>query len=239
MFGKNLRQELKQYLRHLWPYAIAVVAMSAFACIIVLTDRNPVEATGTMAGIAFFVMAALAFVVRGLTHAFISFYKNISAETVQNESSLTHLLWVPIVAFMIFIVFSSLLLFAGISTFAWKAVGQMFSVFATDWPYFLEFLFFLMIMACTLFIIPTTCVTVFCLSKQKIWPRVLSLIVGIIISQLSAGLLVFEIQFLIHDTSTDLQGLCATTITLLAIFTLVDIGMLLLTYHTLKITIQK
>lgn len=239
MFRKNLKRELIQYMRCLWPFAVAVVAMSAFACIIVLTDRNPVEATGTIAGIAFFVMAALAFIVRGLIHAFISFYKNISSEKEQNELSLIHILWAPILAFMIFIVFSALLLFAGVSTFAWKGVGQMFSAFGTEWPYFLEFLFYLIITALTVYIIPTTWITVSRFRKQKRWLFVLSIIVGCFTFFLCFSLIVVEILLLIHSPSTDMQSVWATTITLLSVFTLVDICMLLMTFHTLKTSITR
>lgn len=239
MLKTNLKRELIRYIRCLWPFAIAVVAMSAFACIIVLTDRNPVEATGTIAGIAFFIMAALTFIVRGLIHAFISFYKNISSEKEQNELSLIRILLAPILAFMIFIIFSALLLFAGVSTFAWKDVVQMLSAFGTEWPYFLEFLFYLIITSLTVYIIPTTWITVSRFSKQKKWFRVLSMIVGCITLSLCFPLIVVEILLLIHSPSTDMQSVWATTITLLSVFTLVDIWMLLMTCHTLKTSITR
>lgn len=239
MFGKNLMRELIQYFRRLWPYAIALGVMSVFACIIVLTDRNPVEATGSIIAIGCFVIAALAFAVRGLVHSYISFYKSLSADKVNGSASLVSFIWVQILAFVIFISLTALFILGGVSMFAWKSVGQMFSAFATDWPYFLEFLFFLIITACTLYIIPTTEITVFRFNNHKKWPCVFSIIVGTLMLLLNFVLIIFEVQLLIHDTSTNMQGLWATTLTILTIATVVDIGFYLWMYRTLQNTFQE
>lgn len=239
MFRKNLKRELKQYLRRLWPYAIAVVVSSILSYILIVNDHNPYEAWGLLMGTFLFVEATLAFVVRGLIHAFITFNKSVSAEKVKSELPLTNLLLAPILAFMIFIIMAALLILAGVSIFAWEDVGQMFSAFGTEWPYFLEFLFYLIITALTVYIIPTTWITVFRFNKQKKWPRALSMIIGCVTFFLCFSLIIVEILLLIHSPSTDMQSAWATTITLLSVFTLVDIGMLLLTCHTLKTSITR
>ena len=235
IFRKTLARELIQYIRRLWPYGIALGVMSAVACIVVQTDRNPVEATGTITAIGFFVIAALAFVVRGLVHTYISFYKSLSTDKIDSSASLVSFLWVQILAYVIFILLTALFILGGVSAFAWKSVGQMFSAFATDWPYFLEFLLYLIIITATIYIIPITWFTAFRLGKQK----TLSLIIGIVTLFLCFGTIVIEILLLIHSPSTDMPLAWATILTLFAVFIIVDIVMFLLTYRTLKIIFNK
>lgn len=233
MFGKIVKRELIRYVRSLWPFAIAVVATSVLACVIVLTDKNPVEATGTITGIAFFAIAALVFLMRGLVHAYTSFHKNLS--TVQDETATPlQVFCAQIAAFMIYIVFSALFLFGGVSAFAWESVGKMFSAFDTEWIYFLEFVLYLIITTLTIYLIPTAWITVLRFSKQKNWRIVLSMIVGGITLYLCVGNIIVEVLLLNHSASTDMPLVWGTTVTLLAIFVLVDVGMFLTTYRTLK-----
>lgn len=234
MFGKRLGRELIGYVRRLWPFAIGVVVTSVLACVIVLTDTNPVESIGLITGIAFFAIAALAFVLRGLAHAYVTFHKSLSAELDENKPSVTRLLWAQIFAFMIFVAFTALFFLAGITAFSWEAVGQMFSAFDTEWLYFVEFVLYLIITAFTVYVIPTTWIAVFRFGKQKKWRRTLSLVVGIIALCTCFGLIVMEVLLLNHAPSTDMPLLWATIVIFLAIFILVDIGMFLLTRYTLK-----
>ena len=234
MFGKNLMRELMQYIRRLLPYALALVIVNIFACLIILFDQNPIEATGTVTAIAFFVIAALVFVVRGLVHAYTSFHKSLTDET-DSPTSVASFLWVQILAFVIFILCATLFIFGGVSAFAWKSVGQTFSAFATEWPYFLEFLLYLLIITVTIYIIPITWCTAFRFGKHK----ALSLIIGIFTLFLCFGTIVIEILLLIHSPSTDMTSAWAAILTLLAIFIIADIVMFTLTYRTLKIALRK
>lgn len=235
MFGKRLRQELKGYVRWLWPFAIGVVASCALACWVTLTDdQNPSIDSPIFMAIAIFVMAALAIVVRTLIHAYVSFRRKLRAVEIENERDLMQLLWVSFVAFMIVMALITLLVIAGVTSFAWEAVGQKFLAFATEWLYFVEFVFFFVIFVGALYIIPNTWSAVYRFGKQIKWRRVLSMVVGIIIFVLCYALVVYEIMLLIHDTSTNMQGLWATIIIMLFITALVDIGMFLLTRNVLK-----
>lgn len=238
MFRKNLKRELMQYIRCLWPFTIAVVVCSILSYILIVNDHNPYEAWGVVMGGFLFGSAALTFLVRGIFHAFIAFSNHLSALKTENELSLTQLLCVQILAFAIFILFTTLLVIGGVSVFAWNSMVQMFYSFATDWPYFLEFLLYLIIAAITLFIIPAAMTTVFRQSKQKKWPRVLTLIICIVFSLIHFALLVFEIQLMIHSPSTNMLGLWISILTMLLVTIIVDICMYLLMYRTLQNTLQ-
>ena len=240
MFGKNLGQELKQYMRRLWPFAIPLVVISALACDVAIVQHIDPEREHSPLGmaIALFGMAGIAIIARALIHSFISFSKKLSSEQESEELSLTRLLWVPLTAFMIIMTLIMLFIFAGVSSFAWEAVGQKFLTFATEWPYFLEFLFYFIITAFTLYIIPTTWIVVFHFSYQKKWPLVLSMIVGVITLIIGFVLICAEIVLLTH-TSTIMHELWVTTLSLLIITALVDVGLFLLSFHTLKSSLQK
>lgn len=239
MFGKNLRRVLINYLRCLWPFAIAIAVASILAYLLIIFDRNPYELLGPLMGVFLFGSAALAFLIRGIIHAFITFSYHLSSLITKYKLSLTQLLWVQILAFVIFILFTTLLLFGGVSVFAWNSVVQMFYSFATDWPYFLEFLLYLIIAALTLFIIPTTRITVSRQSRQKKWPRVLTIIVCIVLSLIHFVLLVFEIQLMEHSPSTNMIGLWISILTLLVVTIIVDVCMYFLMYRTLQKALQE
>ncbi len=232
MFGKQLLYELKQYMRRLWPYAIAVVVMSALACVIMVFDRNEVEATGPMVAIGFFIIVAFAFLVRGVTIAYISFSKSLALklEKAGDLQSVNQWLWAKICAFLIFIFATALLLLSCVCAFAWKSVGQMFLSLRTEWPYFIEFLLYTLIVSVTLYIIPIACIVASRFDKHKN----IAVSVGIIILFVSTVTLVFEIQLLMHEPSTNMTGVWASVITSLVISIIVDIVMYLLTYRTLK-----
>ena len=236
MFGKQLLHELKQYLRRLWPYAIAVVVMSALARVIVVFDRNEVEATGLVAGIGLSIMVALGFLVRGFLHAYTSFSKNLTARTEKAEDgqSVEKWLLVQFLAFMIFIAVTALLFLVCVSVFAWNMVGQMFLSLKTEWPYFLEFLPFAAITSVTVYLMPIAHVVASRFGKHK----KLSLSVAVIVLFLCFPAIVFEVQLLMHEPSTDMVGVWASVITLLVIFVAADIWTYLLTRRTLKTAVD-
>lgn len=229
MFGKNLMRELKQYIRRLWTHAIVLVVISIFTCLIFLLDKNPIEINGPIAAVAFFVIAALAFVVRGFIHAYVSFSRSLeTAETEQ--SNLKQFLWAHILAFIFFVIFTALLMLACISVFAWKQVGKMFLSLNTDWIYFVEFCIWLIIVTITIYIIPVIWIVAFRYGKNK----KLSLSVGIITLLTFILPIVLEILLLIHSSSTDIPSVWVTLITILTIYALVDIAMYLLMRRTLE-----
>ncbi|MDE6201490.1 MAG: hypothetical protein K2M47_06415 [Clostridiales bacterium] len=230
MFGKNLARELKHYLRRLWPYLLTLGVISAIACLIFLFDDNPIEMNGPIAGGAFFIMAALAFFVRGLVHAYKSFYDGVKSLNAESSQSLNAFLGVRITAFMIFIVFTGLLLLACVSTFAWESVGKLFSAFPTDWAYFVEFFLYIIIFAATLYIIPIALVVANRFEKHK----QLAIAIGTITLLLCFFTITPEVLLLIHDSSTDMLSACVTVITSLVLSIISDIGMYILTRRTLK-----
>lgn len=240
MFGKNLLKQLLRYLLYLCPFLIAVVAMSALARYIVLNDTNPYEMTGTLAGIALFVMAALAFVISVLAFTYISFYKQFRSINFEDMQSFKQFYWVQLVAFVIYIAFIALIILAGVASFAWEAVGQMFSEFPTEWPYFLEFLFYFIITVFTLFLIPTTWITLFRFKRQIKLPVKRSLAAGIITLYLYFVSIILEIFLLAwhNDPLIDWPFLLGMFVTCIAVITLVDIRAYLLTCRTIKTTLH-
>lgn len=232
MFGKNLGQMLKQYLRRLWPFAIPVAVTGIITCIVALPNVYASKINFYMAAFSSFIIAVFTFVIRGVIHSYISFFKidcSINAENTSNSAYL-----VQLSAFMIFIAVSALLTFLCVLLFAWDTVGQMFSAFATDWLYFLELMFYILIISFSVYLIPTTWIAVFRFNKQKKWPRVLSLIVGITILIICVFTMYFEAPLTALNHSTDTTELWLIIITLLSIITLGNIGMFLLSYFTLK-----
>jgi len=227
---KTLLHELKQYIRCLYPYAIALVVMGAVACLCILLDRNPVEATGFMTAVGLFILFMILFVVRGLAHGYKAFYKNLTSEKENKTQSINQFLWTHIYAFIIFIAVTALLGLAFVSTFAWESVGQLFLSLNTNWGYFLEFVLYTAIFAITIYIIPISMIAVSHFRKRK----KLAFSVGIITLFFCVVSVVPEVLFLIHDTSTDVQSVLATVISLLVMFTFVDIGLYIMTYYTLK-----
>jgi len=228
--GKNLLHELKQYIRCLWPYAIALVVMGAVACLVVLLDRNSVEATGSMSAIGLFIITGILFVIRGVAHGYKAFSKSLTLEKTERTQPINQFLWTHICAFMIFIVVTALLLLALVSTFAWKFVGQIFLSLNTNWGYFLEFVLYTIIFTVTVYIVPLAMITAKHFSNRK----KLVFSVGIITLIFCAVTTVPEALFLIHDTSTDVQLALATVISLLVIFIIVNIWLYLLTFRKLK-----
>ena len=235
MFGKNLAYNLKQYVRRLWPYAIALVVTSVFACWIILLEQNAdvdptvAELNGSISAIAFFAIAALAFVIRGFIHAYVSFYKSLKSEETEQQD-FKQFLWTHILAFLIFVIFTALLMLACVTVFAWEQVGKMFLALNTDWIYFVEFCIWLIIVTATVYFIPVAWIVAFRYRKFK----KLTLSVGIITLTMFMLPIILEIMLLIHSPSTDMPSVWATLITILAIYALVDIAMYLLTRRTLK-----
>ena len=229
MLGKNLMQQLKQYVRRLWPYVIALVVMSVFTCLIFLSDKNPIETNGPITAVGFFVITALTFVIRGFIHAYVSFYKSLQL-TKTEQSNFKQFLWAHILAFMFFVIFTALLMLACVSIFAWEQIGKMFLALNTDWIYFVEFCIWLIIVTITIYIIPVMWIVAFRYGKNKKF----SLSVGIITLLTFILPIALEILLLIHSSSTDMPSVWATLITMLTIYILVDIIMYLLMQRTLK-----
>ncbi|MDE7095438.1 MAG: hypothetical protein K2O23_03020 [Anaeroplasmataceae bacterium] len=229
MLGKNLLRELKQYVRRLWPYLIALVVMSVFTCLIFLLDKNPFECNASITALAFFVITALTFVVSVFIHAYVSFSKSLEP-TETEQPNFKQFLWTHILAFMLFVIFTALLMLACVSVFAWEQVGKMFLALNTDWIYFIEFCIWLIIVTVTVYVIPVMWIVAFRYGKNK----KLSLSIGIITLLTFIFPIVLEILLLIHSSSTDMPSVWATLITLLTIYALVDIAMYLLMRRTLK-----
>ena len=233
MLGKNLLRELKQYVRRLWPYVIVLIVMSVFTCLIFWLDKNPFEMNASITALAFFAITALTFVVCGFIHAYVSFSKGLEP-TESEQLNFKQFLWTHILAFMLFVIFAALLMLACVSVFAWEQVGKMFLALNTDWIYFIEFCIWLIIVTITVYIIPVMWIVAFHYGKNK----KLSLSIGIITFLTFIFPIVLEILLLIHSSSTDMPSVWATLITLLTIYTLVDIAMYLLILRTLKLAFR-
>ena len=233
MLGKILLKELLQYFKRLWPFMLAVVAMSVLAKYIILNDKNPYEMWGTLTGAVLFIFAAYVFVVGSFTHVYVSFYKKLRSENVQYFASLYS---ARLLAFIIYMVFSALLLLAGVAVFAPNNIIQTFSSFPAEWPYFIEFLLYCIIAVLTLYLIPTSWIIIFRFRKQFKLPVIRSVVTGIIAFYLGVGSLVTEISLLMghNDPTVDLPllwiifGICT------AAGILIDIRAFLLTKRTLK-----
>lgn len=227
---KRLLHELKQYIRCLLPYAIAFVFMGAVACLFVLLDRNPVEMSGSMAAVGLFILTVILFVVRGLVHGYKAFSKSLTSEKWDRTQSINRFLWTHIGAFVIFIAVTALSVLAVVAIFAWEPVKQLFLSLNTNVGYFIEFVLYAAIFTLTVFIIPIAMISANRFRKRK----KLAYSVGIITLFFCVVTIVPEVLFLIHDASTDVLSALATVISLLVIFALVDIGLYILTYCTLK-----
>ena len=235
MFGKKLGRELAQYIRRTWPFALAFAVVSGLTCLMVVFDSNPVEATGTVTAIAFFIIAALVFVGRGFIHAYVSLYKNFSLNEAETPQDLHLMMWARIVAFLIFVLVAALLIFGGMSCFAWEYVRRMFAAFDTDWYYFLEFLLYLIIFACTVFIIPMAFLT----SRRFDGKRMLTAGVGAVTLLFCLSTIEIEVFLLIRSPSTDMNTVWTFIVVFLVLFVAVDIRMYVVTYRTLKNVVSK
>ncbi|MDE6656214.1 MAG: hypothetical protein K2J85_04400, partial [Anaeroplasmataceae bacterium] len=157
------------------------------------------------------------------------FYKSLEP-TKTEQSNFKQFLWAHILAFMIFVIFTALLMLACVSIFAWEQVGKMFLALNTDWIYFVEFCIWLIIVTVTVYIIPVMWIVAFRYGKNKKF----SLSIGIITLLTFILPIALEILLLIHSSSTDMPSVWATLITMLTIYILVDITMYLLLHRTLK-----
>ena len=187
----------------------------------------------SITALAFFAITALTFVLSGLIHAYVSFSTGLEP-TESEQLNFKQFLWTHILAFMLFVIFAALLMLACVSVFAWEQVGKMFLALNTDWIYFIEFCIWLIIVTITVYIIPVMWIVAFRYGKNK----KLSLSIGIITFLTFIFPIVLEILLLIHSSSTDMPSVWATLITLLTIYTLVDIAMYLLILRTLKLAFR-
>lgn len=210
--------------------------MSALASIITYFDRNPVEATATATAIGLFIMTYVAFVVCGIAHMIICIKKTVRLNNDENPKSLVSLLWAQCVAFVVFSFFCALFPLLFLLIIELIGGAQVSLELRDNWPYFIEFAFYLIIIAATIYIIPTTWVAVSRYGRQKKYRRPLSLSVGIItlialtfFSTAFEGLLLFD-----RLPGTDITAVWISLAVMLAVFILVDVGMYLMTYRTLK-----
>lgn len=239
MFIKNLLKRLFEYLRRMWLFLIIVIATAIFSYIGVLYDSNPYEMTGLMSIIALFVLAAFGFVGAGITHAILAFKRSVSSAEMQEPKFRITMLWVHIVAFFIFMIFTALLILGGVSLFARDSVAQMFLSFGTEWPYFLEFMIFYIIAVFTVFILPANIITTVRLGKQINLPVKRVLPAAIIAFALWFMSIILEIFLLAwHNNGTDMSSLLWTLVTFLAVITFLDIRAYVLTHRTLKKAFQ-
>lgn len=235
MFGKKIIREFLQYLRKLWPYALALAVMGAFTRVIIMLDNNPIEATGTASAIGLFVMTALLCAIRGFAHACSSFSKNLSLEKSENVHNLKQFLWAQIIAFMIYVIFAALIFLACVSIITWDYTGRLLSVFDTDWYYYIELSFYIVVVTATIYIISITRIVTSRFRKRK----KLSLFIGIITFFMCFISITTESLLLANSPSTDILSVWLTTMIILAVFILVDVCMYSLAYHTLKAEFSK
>ena len=233
MFGKILARELKQYIRRLWPFLLGYIVMSVLTCLVVIFDSNPIEATGTVTAIGFFIIAAVVFVISGLVHAYKAFYDSIKSINTEEQPPLKSFLWARIVAFYIYVVVALLLLLAGVSSFAWQYVWQMFLAIVAEWYYLPEFLLYMVIIPPTMYIIPIACIVALRNGKHK--KR--SLAVGIIAYMMGMFTVVLEVVLLIHSPDTDMSFVWGMLALCFALYIPVAIRMFLTTYRTLKLEV--
>ena len=234
MFGKKLGQALLSYLRRLWPFLIAVEVMFGSACLVVLFDRNPVEATGSMTFVGLSIMVASGYVIIGFIHAYASVNGVFSTETKASSQDLITSLWAQFVAFLVFLFFSGLLFLADVSMIAWKAVGQMFAAFDKTWYLFIQFLVYTAVVAATVFIVMAVWVALFRLDKQNKKLRTRTKIFGAIALFFGMASVICESALLVHNPSTDLLFLLGFYILTLVIMISVDAYM----FVTLRRTVN-
>lgn len=236
MFRKYLGRELLQYLRRLWPFMIGVIVagLLAFACL--ANDHNDIEMWGMIFACTIFALAGLAYVIRGLIHTYMSASKSIRLEQIERPQYLPKLIRAQALAFVVFVVFSVLLFIASVSIFAWQSVQHTFAAIDTDWKYFLEFIFYLLIISVAAYIIPITWIVVSRFAKNKRNINRLSVTIGVIALLMLPATVVIEILLLIHAPSTDMATTWLTTIIFLILYLFIDIGMFLITFQVLKKT---
>ena len=230
MYGKQLLNGLAQYIRRLWPYILALMAMSVFARLIVTFDKNPIEATGTMTAIGLLVMTALVFVAAVLIHAYKSFLNNL-AMTDAEKLRPKRFIWTHAATFMINLIVTMLLLVAGAAILVWNNSWELFSAFDTDWYYYVEFLFYIVILAFTIYIVPIAYIVATRFNRRK----TLAMIVGVFTFILCIGSISSEAALLIHSPDTDMLFAWEFTAMLFVIFIVVDVCMYVMTYRTLKL----
>lgn len=201
----------------------------------VVFDKNLVEATGTVTAIGFFIIAALVFVGRVFFHAYASFYKNFSLDEAENPKALHRLLWARIIAFFIIIIITGLLILGGVSCFAWEYVGRAFAAQDTDWYYFLELVLYVIIFACTAYVMPMAYFS----ARRFDGKRKLTAGVGSLTLMFCFGSILLEVFLLMRSPGTDMNTVWTDIVVFLVIFVAVDVWMYVLTYRTLKKALVK
>ena len=102
-----------------------------------------------------------------MVHAYKAFYDSIKSINTEEQPPLKSFLWARIVAFYIYVVVALLLLLAGVSSFAWQYVWQMFLAIVAEWYYLPEFLLYMVIIPPTMYIIPIACIVALRNGKHK------------------------------------------------------------------------
>ena len=234
MFGKRLGKELLSYLKRLWPFIVALEVMSGLACLVILLDRNPVEATGSITFFMFFAFAAAGYMIAVFVYVYASMNKAFRACSQERPQDLITTLSAKFVAFLIFLAFSGLLLLADVSMFAWKAVGQMFAAFGQNWYLVIQFFIYAVATAFTLFIIPAAWMAIKSFDKQNKKTLTRAHVGGGFALFFSMMSVVCEVVLLVHDSSTDWAFVLGMFILALLIIIPVDVWLYVKLRRTLN-----
>lgn len=220
MFGAALKKELAWHFRKLWRWALAMLVLAALGCLIVLLDKNPVEATGTVMGIACLIISAIGLTISEIVVAILSFRKGIVAE--ERELSPRKLFFSKWLAFLIVVFAFTLVVFLCTLSFAWEGVWNALLSMKTEWAYFVETAIYIPVVTSAFLLVPTALFAVF-RAPQKRGRNLMGLLGGLVLF-LAFGSIVMEILLLIHSPTTDMGSLWGATIAILAVCALGDVG---------------
>ena len=203
MFRKFLVQDLKKYFHRLWPFAVALIIVTAIATIIMELDGNSVERNGSALGIGLFVIAAVAFFVAGIFVVLWVYFKSLQ----EKVSSIKGLVGAKFLAAMITVFAGVLLILACVSPFAWQWLGEQFSALLdSNGIYLIELIAFLVITIPYIYLFPVVIMTVFACSRRLLY-KGLAVAFGAICGIALILLLVWEIPLLIHSPSSNMIAL--------------------------------
>lgn len=233
MLIKLLKQDILAYLRKLWPFALAIIAVAALTFLVIKFDTNTIEATLTVTVIGFYFMVSVAYFIALYAVGFLIYCRSLKEKQFLTVSSV-YFIGTKMIVTMIYAVLGILLIFAGATLFAFNwVISVLQSFFGVDWQYLIQLIAFLAIIIPLIYLALLLIKTAYFCGKHSA-SKILIAIFVVSLSFILTMLAVLEPMLLIHSETTNMQDLWLTMCFLLSLCFILDVGCFLLTTKMLN-----